>query len=282
MASPAGLAAPERDPLARLWALDPDVRALACVALSFGVLIFGVNGWLPCLVYVLAVTPGTVIMRSALRRYPGAASNSALARSALAGVLGTLLILLYEQLVQLAVWTAFIVHVVQNGGSVAGVVFLSIGEAFLMAALCEEWMKVRLTRRALHFDGVTSPTAVMLHAAAASAAFACLENVFYLNFYAIDEAGIPHIVTILIRCLVGVPLHVMWGVTSGAGLGMHHFCTSERGNLTWATLYHIMWPSTAIHGFWDLFIFLNDYLGGMEVEVLVSMGGGGWRYLYSR
>ena len=183
----AGIAAPERDPLSKLWSLDPDVRALVCVTLSFGILIFGVNGWLPCLVYVLAVAPGAVVIRSALRRYPGTVSNSALARSALAGVLGSLLILLYEELVQMAVFFVFIAHGLQSGVSVASVVFLAIGEAFLTAALCEEWVKVRLTRRALHFEGVTTPTAVMLHAAAASAAFACLENVFYLNFRAVDE-----------------------------------------------------------------------------------------------
>ena len=268
----AGIATPERDPLAKLWALDPDVRALVCVALSFGILIFGVNGWLPCLVYVLAVAPGAVFMRSALWRYPGAVSNAALARSALAGVIGSLLILLYEQLVQMVVFFIFIAHGLQSGIGVASVVFLAIGEAFLMAALCEEWVKVRLTRRALHFEGVTSPTAVMLHAAAASAAFACLENVFYLNFRAVDETGgTPRLVTIMIRCFLCVPIHIMWGVTSGAGLAMHHFGGSERGVLTWTALFHLMWPSTFIHGFWDVFIFLNDYLGDMTVQVLVAM-----------
>jgi hypothetical protein len=40
------LSAPERDPLAALWRLDPDVRACLCAAAVMGVLLLGVKGYL--------------------------------------------------------------------------------------------------------------------------------------------------------------------------------------------------------------------------------------------
>ena len=87
------LSAPVRDPLAALWRMDPDVRACTCTAAVMGVLLLGVNGYFSALVYAAALAPGLLLVRTAMRRHPGAVADGALARSALAGLLGTLVIL---------------------------------------------------------------------------------------------------------------------------------------------------------------------------------------------
>jgi hypothetical protein len=111
---------------------------------------------------------------------------------------------------------------------------------------------------------VATPTALLLHAAAASAAFATLENVFYLNFRAADARGRVTLGTLLVRCVLGVPAHVAEGVTSAAGLALHHFGSTGIGGmpplLTWAALGRCMWPSVLLHGLWDFLLFLGGNL----------------------
>jgi hypothetical protein len=87
------LSAPERDPLTALWRLDPDVRACLCAAAVMGVLLLGVKGYFAALLwYAAALAPGLLLMRTAVKRHPSAATDKSLARSALAGLLGTLVI----------------------------------------------------------------------------------------------------------------------------------------------------------------------------------------------
>ena len=100
---PAILEPPERDPLERFWRLEPDARALVAVAVCILILLLGVKGWISAAVYALALAPGVLVVRSVVRHHPGAAQDGALARSALAGLLFTLLILEYEELVDLCV-----------------------------------------------------------------------------------------------------------------------------------------------------------------------------------
>jgi hypothetical protein len=143
---------------------------------------------------------------------------------------------------------------------------LSHTQAFLVAALCEEWVKLRLARRALHFEVAMTPTSLLLHAAAASAAFASLENVFYLNFRAVDADGSVSLATLFIRCVLGVPSHVAYGVASAAGLALHHFggllptAGAVVPPLTWSALGRMLWPSVMVHGLWDFLIFLDANL----------------------
>ena len=267
----AGLPAPERDPLERLWRLDPDVRALVAVAACFGILLFGVEGFLSAAVYALALAPGVMILRAAVRCCPGAAEDGALARSALAGLFSALLILTYEHLVTFCVRlvTAAASRGAESSG-IAAAVWLAFAEAFMVAALCEEWVKLRLARRALHFERAGAPTALLLHAASASAAFASLENVFYLNFSAVGADGGVSLATLLTRSVFCVPAHIAWGVSSAAGLAVHHLRSGRGGGggaatLPWAALGGAMWPSLLLHGLWDYLLFLPTNLATVLV-----------------
>jgi hypothetical protein len=109
-----------------------------------------------------------------------------------------------------------------------------------------------------------------LHAAAASAAFATLENVFYLNFRAADARGRVTMGTLLVRCVLGVPAHIAEGVTSAAGLALHHFGSAGIAGmpptLTWAALGRCLWPSVLLHGLWDFLLFLGGNLFLVIVE----------------
>lgn len=146
-------------------------------------------------------------------------------------------------------------------------------QAFFVAALCEEWAKLRLARRALHFEGTTTPTALLLHAAAASHAFASLENVFYLNFRAADAHGSVPLAELFTRCVLVVPSHVTWGVAFAAGLAMHHFgellpvpgATVATPPLSWSAKGHIPWPSVLLHGLSDFLCFLPSTLSKVLV-----------------
>jgi hypothetical protein len=126
-------------------------------------------------------------------------------------------------------------------------------QAFFVAALLEENMKLRLARRAVHFESALSADAVLLHALAASTAFATLENVFYLN----GPGGVG-LITVFVRCVVGVPCHAAEGVISAAGLVMHRLSPSGRdGTISWRAAARILWPSVMLHGIWDAFAFLT-------------------------
>jgi hypothetical protein len=124
-----GLAPPERDPLERFWRLDPDLRSLVTAAACLFILLLGVRGFLSAGVYALALAPGVLIMRGVARRYPGVAEDSALARSALAGLLFTLLILEYEHVMDFCVMLITVeASADAEAFGVAAAVWLSFGQ----------------------------------------------------------------------------------------------------------------------------------------------------------
>ena len=144
-------------------------------------------------------------------------------------------------------------------------------QAFFVAALLEETMKLRLARRAVHFESALSADAILLHALAASTAFASLENVFYLS--APDGVGF---VTVLVRCVVGVPCHAAEGIISAAGLVLHRMSANGRdGTISWRAAFHILWPSVTLHGLWDAFAFLTQAFEAMLRDRCRQAAGSG-------
>ena len=253
------------------------------VALVVGVLVYALSGLLALGVYALALLPGLLLCRLAVRRWGNAAAAGVdahglplavareegaeegtrntpepLCRTAIAGVLFTGLICVWEHSLELVLW--LIVAAMISGGAeqVTTATFTSLFEAYVVAAGVEEWVKLRITRRALAFeDAGTSSDRMLLHAVFGSAAFATLENVLYLSLRSENPSGGADIAILFIRTLICVPMHVAWGITSGCGLAMHHF-GGGGPVLTWGQSAAMLWPSMALHGTWALFIFLSS------------------------
>jgi len=227
------------------------------VAFVVGVILAAVDGGLAVGVYLLALLPGAWLCRHVLRLYPDTVEHQSFCRTALAGLVYTAAVLLAEELLGMAVYAAAAALFGGGGDPVSIIVFLALLEAFLVAAFAEEYMKLHLARRAVPFERAATPTAVLLHAVAGSAAFATLENVVYLSF---RSPGGVSVASLFIRSVFCVPAHVAWGVSNASRLAIINF--GSNGNhaaLSLSYLFAILAPSVLLHGSWDLFLFLAGY-----------------------
>jgi hypothetical protein len=254
MAVVRGLQQPSIDPLQRFFAYGPDTRSVLAVSISLFIIIVTLSPW-NGIVYLGAVLPGYLTCRYALNKYPGHVTGEQFCRTVLVGILFTFFILVYEYLVELVVLVTapLVIGSHADSGSYFVVGLEALGQAFLVAALCEEWIKFRITRRAVHVEGASNPTAIMLHAAAGSAAFASLENVLYCNFRTGGDIG-----TTITRAVLCIPAHIAWGISSGSAYALFRIRNGNADVIPWGALIGIMGPSVLLHGIWDFVLFFSS------------------------
>jgi PrsW family intramembrane metalloprotease len=278
------------DPLRRLWQQPQYYQTLLVVACTVCTLVYALSGLVSVGVYALALLPGVLLCRWAVRRWgdehaggvdehglplppppDGAeaggelrvvqhrATPETLCRTAVAGIVFTGLICVYERTLQLLLNLIEAAMIGGGGDDATVATFAALFQAYIVAAAVEEAVKLRLTQRALQFepDAAASAKRLLLHSVFGSAAFATLENVLYLNLRSKDSpADGVDVTSIVLRTLLCVPMHVAWGVCNACGLAMHHFGAGGGPVLPWVVLVSALGPSLALHGTWDFFIFL--------------------------
>ena len=137
--------------------------------------------------------------------------------------------------------------------------------AFIIAALCEEWIKMQVVKffayNRREFDEVMDG---IVYTIVASLGFACLENILY-----VAEGGIS---VALVRAFTAVPLHAVCSGIMGFSIGKAKFCGNrflERKLFMKGLLYAIL-----IHGSYNFLLFLsahfnNYYLGILNIPILI-------------
>ncbi|WP_319560244.1 PrsW family glutamic-type intramembrane protease [Marispirochaeta sp.] len=133
--------------------------------------------------------------------------------------------------------------------------YLAILEAFVIAALSEEWIKLMVVRyflyRRSHFDEVMDG---IVYTVAAGLGFACLENIIYVASGGITVA--------LTRAFTAVPLHAVCSALLGYALGMARFAPTadEEQRLITGGLFLAVF----IHGIYNFLLFMVPLWGAFS------------------
>ncbi|MBP1933484.1 glutamic-type intramembrane protease PrsW [Ammoniphilus resinae] len=124
--------------------------------------------------------------------------------------------------------------------------FNVIGKSFFVSGLIEEFFKwfvvYYLVYKHVEFD---EPYDGIVYSVGVSLGFATLENFFYLYSYGIETA--------LLRALLPVSSHALFGVTMGYYLGkgkFHENRAAQRRFLLCSLIIPVL-----LHGFYDFFIY---------------------------
>lgn len=123
--------------------------------------------------------------------------------------------------------------------------------AFVTAGLVEEFCKLAMVYLAAYRNPqLNEPYDAVLYAAAGSLGFATLENILYVL-----ESGVG---TGIIRALLSVPGHALFGVIMGYYLGLAKF-SPDRAHRGWNMFMALLVP-TMLHGLYDALAFNAEYL----------------------
>ena len=131
--------------------------------------------------------------------------------------------------------------------AIANTVFFT---AFLEAGIPEEFSKFLIFMILIwrdknfdeYFDGIVYATFIGL-------GFACVENISYVFSYGFGTG--------VVRALLSVPGHFLFGVVMGYFLSMAKFKTEKRGSYLWSGLLLAM----LAHGLFDWLLMVSDSLG---------------------
>jgi len=141
-------------------------------------------------------------------------------------------------------------------------VLYALFKAFVVAALCEEGIKLLVVRRFAYrnaaFDEVMDGVVYMV---VASLGFACMENILYVMGGGVGGA--------VVRAFTAVPLHALASGTMGYFVGEARFASS-RGEERALTLRGLFW-AVLIHGLYDFLLFTIPSLGPLPTLGLIPL-----------
>ena len=239
---------PGKDKIAWLIALDPSTQALVTAACGLAFILLANAQFVGLGVYFVALVPGFVQCKRAFHVYSDSVTKESFTRSALAGFYYTLLVCAAELL---ALFVLELVTMLTLGReSMTYIVLTSFIEAFCIAGFFEETTKSLITRRAVKFEKAHTASAILAHSIAGAATFATLENVFYLSFRESNNQSVSYTL-LFVRTFLCVPLHICWGLSNGAGVGISRLATPA-----FKSVVPVILPSVILHGLWDLPLFL--------------------------
>ncbi|HOY08988.1 MAG TPA: PrsW family glutamic-type intramembrane protease [Candidatus Omnitrophota bacterium] len=130
-------------------------------------------------------------------------------------------------------------------------------EAFIVAGLCEEYIKLRIIKKYVYgtvfFQGERDG---IIFTVVASMGFACMENILYVVNHSWNMA--------LARGFTAVPMHAVCSGVMGYSLGKAK--RSQILNRLAEEKKYInqgLWEAILIHGCYDFFLFLSPILGSV-------------------
>lgn len=136
-------------------------------------------------------------------------------------------------------------------------------EAFLIVALTEEFLKRQAVKWAAYkseeyeerLDGI-------VYCVVASLGFATVENIMYVVQYTADSPNIW-----LMRALLSVPAHMLFGITMGYFMSMAKFC--NNGLLAKKYASRSLWIPVLFHGLYDFFALSGNILFSLLLIPLI-------------
>lgn len=139
---------------------------------------------------------------------------------------------------------------------------LAFFEAFIVAGLCEEFMKQQVVKQAIYnrvgFDEYSDG---IIYTITASLGFACFENIIYVLRGGISVA--------VIRAFTAVPLHACASGIMGYFIGRAFFAATEREEKS--LLNKGLFLAVFIHGLYNYVLFLQPYTGLLPSLLLVPL-----------
>ena len=127
-------------------------------------------------------------------------------------------------------------------------------EAFIVAGLCEEYIKFRIVMKYVyHTKYFTSMTDGIVYTVVASLGFACMENILYV------VSGTW--VTALARGFTAVPMHAVSSGIMGYFLGQAKITQDEKKKRH--LINQGLWQAILIHGLYDFCILVSPILGSI-------------------
>ena len=137
--------------------------------------------------------------------------------------------------------------------------------SFCVIALSEEYFKYLAVKwLALGHPSFNEVYDGILYAVTASLGFAVVENIMYV-FISAAESSTEGIVVAVLRALLAVPGHALWGVMMGYYIGLARFepdPARKRSLVRRGLLTAIFW-----HGLYDFFAFGAEATGGVMAVV---------------
>lgn len=154
---------------------------------------------------------------------------------------------------------------VYQPGGLIGIAIAS----FCVIALSEEYFKYLAVKwLALNHPSFNEVYDGILYAVTASLGFAVVENIMYV-FISAAESSMEGIVVAVLRALLAVPGHALWGVMMGYYIGLARFEVDpvRKGSLVrQGLLTAIFW-----HGLYDFFAFGAEAAGDV-IAVVFGLG----------
>lgn len=140
--------------------------------------------------------------------------------------------------------------------------YYSFFDAFIVAGLCEEYMKLAIIKIFVYnnprfrkiIDGI-------IYTIIASLGFACIENIMYVipNTW---ETGV-------VRGITAVPLHAVASGTMGYYIGLAKFSLDKKEE---SRLINIgLWQAIMIHGLYNLLILISPLFGALYAAFIIPL-----------
>jgi len=122
-------------------------------------------------------------------------------------------------------------------------------EAFIVAGLCEEYIKLLIIRNyAYHKSGFSEVTDGIIYTIVVSMGFACMENVLYVMNGSWENA--------IARGFTAVPLHAVCSGIMGYYIGLAKFAKTKKKEKF--LIYKGLWQAVAIHGLYDFLLLYSN------------------------
>ena len=139
------------------------------------------------------------------------------------------------------------------------VFFTIFFEAFIVAGLCEEYIKLLIIKNyAYHkpsFNGVMDG---IIYTIVVSMGFACMENIIYVMNNSWHNA--------IARGFTAVPLHAVCSGMMGYYIGQAKFAKTKKEEKS--LIYQGLWQAVAIHGLYNFLLMFSEATGA-KLSVLI-------------
>ena len=161
-----------------------------------------------------------------------------------------LLGIIYSLPVYILEWAASTLNVFSRFSSVLHYFF----EAFVVAGLCEEYIKQRIVLKHIYHKKIFDESLDgIVYAVVAGLGFACMENIIYVMNTDWQTA--------IARGLSAVPMHAMASGVMGYYVGQAKFSSSPQTEK--ALINRGLWQAILIHGSYDFFVFMSPIVGSI-------------------
>jgi len=198
---------------------------------------------------IMAVTPGLLLLRYYYRQDRDRPEPKNLViKVFFLGVACSLFVYVLEDIVGR-------LNVYQNWSPILYYFF----EAFIVAGLCEEYIKLRIITNCVYnspkFDEVIDG---IVYTVVASLGFACMENVVYVMNSSWHIA--------IARGFTAIPLHAVCSGIMGYYIGLAKRCAGTKQESF--LINKGLWSAICIHGLYDFILFISSGIG-YTVSVMV-------------